>query len=95
MSPLSQFKHISVQNRILAVIVIASGFLVLELVVGFITRSLALVADAFHIFSDIIGYVVALLATRYGARSSKAHERYTYGYRRAETLGGFFNGGEQ
>lgn len=94
MSLLSRFTHISVQNRILAVIVIASGFLILELVVGFITRSLALVADAFHIFSDIIGYVVALLAARYGARSSEAHERYTYGYRRAETLGGFFNGGE-
>ena len=66
------------QNRTLAVIDIASGFLVLESVVGFITRSLALVADAFHIFSDVIGYVIALLATGYGARSSKAHERYTY-----------------
>lgn len=94
MSILSTLKHISIQDRILAVIAIASGFLILELVVGFITRSLALVADAFHIFSDIIGYVVALLAARYGARSSKAHEKFTYGYRRAETLGGFFNGGE-
>lgn len=30
--------------------------------VGFRQRSLALVADAFHVASDIIGFVVALIA---------------------------------
>jgi zinc transporter 1 len=85
--------HISKERRIICVIAIASAFLVLELVVGFITRSLALVADAFHILSDILGYVVAVVAVRYAGRTSK-NGQYTYGYRRAETLGGFFNGGE-
>jgi zinc transporter 1 len=66
----------------------------LELVVGFITRSLALVADAFHILSDILGYVVAVVAVQYAGRTSK-NGQYTYGFRRAETLGGFFNGGKR
>ena len=89
----SRMPHISKERRILCVIAIASAFLLLELVVGFITRSLALVADAFHILSDILGYVVAVVAVRYAGRTSK-NGQYTYGYRRAETLGGFFNGGE-
>lgn len=89
----SRIPHISKERRILCVIAIASAFLLLELVVGFITRSLALVADAFHILSDILGYVVAVVAVRYAGRTSK-NGQYTYGYRRAETLGGFFNGGE-
>lgn len=89
-------KKITIQHRILGVIAIALAFLILELVVGFLTRSLALVADAFHITSDIIGYVVALLAAKYGGgkKGQRVDEKYTYGYRRAETLGGFFNGGE-
>ncbi|KAK1920584.1 cation efflux family-domain-containing protein [Papiliotrema laurentii] len=85
--------HFSLERRIHFVILVASAFLLLELVVGFITRSLALVADAFHILSDIIGYVVAVVAVKYAGRTSK-NGQYTYGYRRAETLGGFFNGGK-
>lgn len=87
-------RSVRIEHRLLGVILIALSFLVLELVVGFLTRSLALVADAFHILSDVIGYVVALLAAKYGAGRRKAADRYTYGYRRAETLGGFFNGCE-
>lgn len=90
----ARLKVIPIEYRIAGVIAVASCFLILELVVGFITRSLALVADAFHILSDIIGYAVALLAAKYANRPKKAHERYTYGLRRAETQGGFFNGGE-
>lgn len=74
-------------------VAIASLFLILELVVGFKTRSLVLIADAFHILSDIIGYVVALIAVRYAGQSVKVPARYTFGFRKGEVLGGFFNGG--
>lgn len=77
-------------QRIGLVVAIASIFLVLEIVVGFLTRSLALVADAFHILSDLMGYVVAMLAIKVSKRPGKA--QYTFGLRRTEILGAFFNG---
>lgn len=86
--------YLTKSRRMGIVIAIATSFLAVEIAVGFLTRSLALVADAFHIFSDLIGYVVALLAIKYASRSKVRSEQYTYGYRRAELLGGFFNGGE-
>lgn len=86
---------VTIGQRISVVIAIASLFLILELVVGFITGALVLIADAFHILSDIIGYVVALVAVRYAGQSTnKVPEQYTLGFRRAEVLGAFFNGGK-
>lgn len=82
-------------RQIQLVIAIASTFLVLELVVGFITGSLVLVADAFHILSDIIGYIVAYFAIRFAGQLPRRPELYTFGYKRAETLGAFFNGGKR
>ncbi|OCF32111.1 hypothetical protein I316_06267 [Kwoniella heveanensis BCC8398] len=86
--------HISKDNRILLVIVVALSFFTLEVVVAFITKSLALLADAFHIFSDILGYAVAWLAARYANRAALGPKsaQFTFGYRKAEELGGFFNG---
>lgn len=85
------------QSRLLLVIFIASLFLIAELIVGFTQRSLALVADAFHITSDLIGYVIALVAMRAaesGEMGKVAPEGYSYGYQRAEIIGGFFNASE-
>ena len=94
-NPLSQrLKRVTKLQRIAVVIAIATAFLLLELAVGFITRSLVLVADAFHIMSDIIGYLVALVAVKYANKSSESSQQYTYGFRSAEMLGGFFNGGQ-
>lgn len=89
---LTNFRPTKVQ-RIGAVLAIASAFLILELVLGFTTHSLALVADVFHIMSDIIGYAVAMLATKYAASQRTPPAQYTFGYQRAETVGAFFNGG--
>lgn len=39
---------LSKKTRLVATIVISGGFFIAELVIGFRTKSLALVADAFH-----------------------------------------------
>ena len=83
----------SKEHRILSVIIIAASFFALEVAIAFITHSLALLADAFHIFSDILGYMVAWLAARYVRRPARGSAQFTFGYRKAEELGGFFNGG--
>lgn len=80
-------------HRIMTVIGIATAFLVTEIVVGFRNQSLALVADAFHITSDLIGYIIACVAIRKG-RDQVTPPEYSYGYQRAALLGGFFNGGQ-
>lgn len=49
-------------TKIWSAIAISSAFFLVEIVLGFRQRSLALVADAFHVASDIIGFIVALVA---------------------------------
>lgn len=80
------------EQRVSIVIAISFSFLVLELVIGFRNHSLALVADAFHVTSDLIGFAVALVAMRMQSSTKKAPEQYSFGWQRAEILGGFFNG---
>ncbi|GEM10391.1 hypothetical protein Rt10032_c11g4408 [Rhodotorula toruloides] len=51
---------------------ISTAFFVVEIVVGFRQNSLVLIADAFHVVSDLVGFVVALVAFRLADRK---HER--------------------
>jgi len=89
-------RRLSKTDRIVAVMIIATAFFLADIVVGFRNKSLALVGDAFHISSDIIAYGVALIATRMGqTRDGKiVPAKFSFGYQRAELLGGLFNGGE-
>ncbi|CAG7560206.1 unnamed protein product [Fusarium equiseti] len=61
-------------------------------VVGFYTHSIALIADAFHYLSDLIGIIVALVALMLQERAKPVPQEYTYGWQRATILGAFFNG---
>lgn len=72
---------------------INGSYFVIELVVGVATGSLALAADAIHMFSDVLALAVALFAicmARRGASKVKASVN-TYGYQRAELLGALAN----
>ncbi len=61
------------------------AFLVAEVVGGLVFRSLALLADAAHMTSDVAGLVIALVAQRLLERPATA--RHSYGLQRAEVLG--------
>lgn len=50
------------KQRLVATIGISFAFFVAEIVVAFMTKSLALLADAFHYMNDLIGFIVALVA---------------------------------
>ena len=78
------------RTRLLVAIAIIGAFLVVQVVGGVLSGSLALLADAGHMASDLIGLVVALVAAMVAARP--ATDRQTYGYRRAEVLGALVNG---
>lgn len=78
------------RTRLWVAIAIIGAFLVVQVIGAIVSGSLALLADAGHMTSDLIGLVVALLAAMVAARP--ATDRQTYGYRRAEVLGALVNG---
>lgn len=79
------------QGRALRIALVANGsFLVVEVVGGLVTRSLALLADAAHMASDVAALVIALLALRLLSRP--ATSTHSYGLQRAEVLGAQANG---
>jgi len=65
-------------------------FAIAELVVGIITGSLALLADAFHMLADEISLIIALWAIIVSKRARSA--TFSYGWIRAEVVGGLVNG---
>ena len=80
-----------VQRRALWIALVANGsFLVAEVLGGLAFHSLALLADAAHMFSDVVGLSIALVAQQLLARP--ATRRHSYGFQRAEVIGGQING---
>ncbi|GAA5882198.1 hypothetical protein JCM1840_000746 [Sporobolomyces johnsonii] len=70
---------------------IDTAFLFLELGVGTVVGSLALVADSFHMLNDVCSLIVALQALKL-AENSSASSKLSYGWQRAEVLGALING---
>lgn len=79
-------------NRVRLVIAlgITSVVLVVEVVGAIVSGSLALLADAGHMGSDVLALLIALLASAVAARP--ATDRQTFGFQRAEVLGALANG---
>ena len=76
--------------RISTMIALTGGFFFVEIIVGYLTNSVSLVADAFHMLSDVVSLVIGLYAVRVAKRTSST--RNTYGWIRAEVLGALVNG---
>jgi len=82
--------HSANRNRLLIAIGIVAAVFVVQVVGAWLSGSLALLADAGHMLSDLTGLVVALMATIVAARPPT--DRQTFGYRRAEVFGALING---
>jgi cobalt-zinc-cadmium efflux system protein len=65
------------------------GFVVVEAVYGVIAGSMALVADAGHNLSDVLGLVIAWTASVLAARPPSA--RFTYGFKSSSILAALGN----
>lgn len=74
--------------RLLTMLWMTMGFFFVEIVVGYITNSMALVADSFHMLSDVAALVVAFLSVK---MSPKKWSKNTFGWARAEVLGALVN----
>ena len=71
-------------------LILIASFMIVEVIGGVLTNSLALLPDAGHMLSDAISLAVALAAFKMGEKA--ADSARTYGYRRFEILAAVFNG---
>ncbi len=68
---------------------ITSLFLIIEVIGGLLTHSLALLADAGHMLTDVAALALSLFAGWLARRP--ATDRRSFGYQRAEVLAALFN----
>ncbi|PWA27721.1 hypothetical protein CCH79_00000467 [Gambusia affinis] len=76
--------------RLLCMLVLTFGFFVVEVVVSRITSSLSMLSDSFHMLSDVLALVVALVAVRF-AEKTHSTKKNTFGWIRAEVMGALVN----
>ena len=73
------------------IFIFLSGFiLLLEVVGGIFTNSLALLSDAGHVLIDLLALMMAYFAMQLARK--KSTEKFTFGYYRAEILAAITNG---
>jgi len=77
-------------RRLALALSLTASFMVVEVITGWLTGSLALLSDAGHMLTDAGALTVALLAQRVAQRA-RSGER-TFGFRRAEVLAALANG---
>jgi cobalt-zinc-cadmium efflux system protein len=77
-------------RRLTAALALILGFMAVEVVVGVLASSLALLSDAAHMLTDAGAIALALLAARLARRP--AGGGFTFGLRRAEILSAQLNG---
>jgi cobalt-zinc-cadmium efflux system protein len=76
-------------SRLGLALALAASYMVAEAVGGWITNSLALLADAGHMLSDVAALAISLAALKAASRPPTASR--TYGFHRAEVLAALAN----
>src|SRR5277367_2156154 len=77
------------KSKMLTVLIIICLYMVVEVVTAIFTHSLALLADAGHLITDVGGITLGLIALWFAAKPATLEK--TYGYYRSEILAGFLN----
>jgi cobalt-zinc-cadmium efflux system protein len=77
-------------RRVIIALVLTGAFMVVEVIGGIISGSLALLADAGHMLTDTMALALAAVAFQVSKRPADA--KLTYGYQRFQILAAFVNG---
>lgn len=59
--------------------------MIVEVIGGYLSNSVAIMTDAAHMFSDVLGFGISILSIQFGLRAP--NRKNSYGYHRAEVLG--------
>lgn len=78
------------EKELKIVIAFTCFILVVEVIGGIISNSLALLSDAAHVFSDVFALTLSFLALRLATRPPSTSR--TFGYHRAEVFAALING---
>lgn len=77
-------------KRVLWVLLLTASFMGVEFVCGWLANSLALIADSFHMLTDVAALGLTLFAFYVSQRP--ATDKNTFGFYRMEILAAFING---
>nr|AKN21627.1 slc30a-7 [Schmidtea mediterranea] len=75
--------------RLISIMGLVLAYFFAEVIVGYVIQSLSLVADAFHMLSDLIALVIGLISTRLTRMPRTS--RNTFGWQRADVVGTLIN----
>ncbi|MEM3552126.1 MAG: cation diffusion facilitator family transporter, partial [Candidatus Bathyarchaeia archaeon] len=81
---------ISEEKSLIIVMLITSGIMILEIIGGLISNSLALLSDAWHMLSDLTALLICFIAGKLASKPPTKDK--TYGYYRIEVLSALING---
>lgn len=71
--------------------VISLIFMIVEILGGYYAHSIAIFADAFHLLSDVLAYMISLFAVIMSYQTSP--KSLTFGYEKLQPLGALINVG--
>jgi cation diffusion facilitator family transporter len=80
------FSHAERRTRI--VIGVTAAMMVVEIVVGWMSRSMALLADGWHMSTHVLAFLITAVAY-YFARTQAGNARFSFGTGKVGVLGGF------
>src|SRR4051794_39064192 len=82
--------HTSNKKALLSSFLLIAAFMVVEVIGGLLTNSLALLSDAGHMLSDAAALGLSFFAIKLGER--QVSQEKTYGYKRFEIIAAALNG---
>ena len=74
-------------KKLIIVLMTSFVFIAIEIAGGIMAHSIAIMSDAAHIASDVIGFGISICALKIAHRH--ANSQYTFGYHRVEIVGAF------
>eukprot|EP00794_Sanderia_malayensis_P007272 gene7272-8083_t len=82
----------SQKGSLITMIGLTTSFFFAEIIVGYATNSMALVADSFHMLSDVVSLFVGFFALKISQQAHRHNlDKNTFGWVRAEVLGALVN----
>jgi cation diffusion facilitator family transporter len=84
-----QEQRINTRNKLIKLTIFSFTFMLIEFAGGYWSNSIAIISDAIHMGSDVIGYAMQMVASILALHP--VSQIYSFGKQRAELVGGLFN----